>query len=291
MKRFSDGRVVHVFSPDHAPIGRVSPGESFAVRTRAPGIPDEIFERDYSDGNYPKRVLSITGPLYVEDCRAGDVARITVEAIDLDAEGKCWMGPWMGTLMRETPVPHLKRMPVGTDGVELFPGKVFPLRPMIGTLGVAPAAEVDCLYPGDYGGNMDCPSLTTGSVLYLRTNVDGALISVGDVHAAMGDGEVFGTGVEIGSTVTLRVDVVPFEGLQQPMVETADTFELIANHADLVVACRGATRAAAVFVQNRTGVAFAEAYAAVGMYGDLRICQIVNHIHTVRMVVPKALVG
>src|SRR5699024_2115848 len=88
-------------------------------------------------------------------------------------------------------------------------GIKIPVRPMIGTIGVAPSKEpVSTLYPGDHGGNMDLNEIHIGSIVYLPVFVRGALLSLGDIHASMGDGEVTGTGVEIGATIHTQIELI-----------------------------------------------------------------------------------
>lgn len=286
----TDEKVIHVMSEKNEPIARVASGERFTVKTRGPGIPDEVFEKDYSDGKYPARILSITGPIYIEGAEPGDVLEIHIEDIRLEERGKMWMGQWMGILMDEVDKPYLKKVEA-KDGFVLFDESIrIPFRPMVGTLGVAPAGEeVACLYPGKHGGNMDIPTVAPGNILYLEVQVPGALLAVGDVHAAMGDGEILGTGVEIGSEVTLTVNVRKDKKVDSPIVETSEAYEFAVSHKDLLQASKEATKIAILFVQEQLKTSFEEAYALVGQAGNLRIAQVVNPIFTITMQVPKYL--
>lgn len=288
MKFFSDESVLHEMSADKHPVGTVKSGEKFVIKTRSPGIPDEVFEKDYADGDYPSRILSISGPVYVEDAEPGDLLQIRVHDIQLDSFGKMWMGQWMGILMNEVQKPYLKKVSV-IDGAVQFSDRVrIPLRPMIGTLGVAPEeGEIPCLYPGVHGGNMDVPSVAPGNIVYLPVKVKGALVAVGDVHAAMGDGEVLGTGVEIGSEVTLQIDVIRGEHIENPRVELPNSVEFIASHEDILEASKQVTRDAIQYIMDHSEFGFEEAYALVGQTGNLKFAQVVNPIHTVTMEVPK----
>ena len=95
---------------------------------------------------------------------------------------------------------------------------------MIGVIGVAPAgaARVDCGSPGPHGGNMDTRLIGAGAVLYLPVAHEGALFAAGDLHAAMGDGEICGTGVEVSGAITLRLDVRSDLRIEEPVLETPD---------------------------------------------------------------------
>lgn len=289
LKQVSAADVIHVWDKNTPPVLHVSDGETVVFETAKPGIPDETFTRDYTVEPYPKRVLSITGPVYVDGAEPGDVLKLEIRSIELDDWGKMWMGQWMGILMDEVDHCYMKKVAVDEKGVRFNEKLRLPLKPMIGTIGVAPAGEpVNCVLPGDFGGNMDNLDICAGNTLYLPVSVPGALLALGDVHAAMGYGEVLGTGVEIGSKVTLRVEVLKDRKLDWPLVETKDSYEVIASGTDMAENCREATRRAIRFVQQRTGLGFDEAYALVGQTSDLKILQVVNYSSSIVMEIPKA---
>lgn len=289
MKYLTTRSVIHVMDKENIPAITIGSGETIAVETAKPGIPDETFTKDYSVEPYPRRVLTITGPIYVEGAEPGDILKIRIEDIRLDTMGKMWMGQWMGILMDEVDHCYMRKVRV-EDGIVHFSDTIsFPVRPMIGTLGVAPAGEpVDCLVPGDHGANMDSLNVAAGNTVYLQVGVPGALLSVGDVHAAMGYGEVLGTGIEIGSTVVMTIDVIKSRELKHPVVETPASFEILVSGSDLPEACREVTRSAIGFVMRHNGCGFDEAYALVGQTSDLKICQVVNPDCTVSMEIPKS---
>ena len=287
MRFISDEKIIHTMSPFNEPIAKVEDGETFKIETRSPGIPDEVFEKDYSDGNYPQRILSITGPVYIEGAQSGDLLEVSIDKIDLKSQGKMWMGQWMGILMDEVTKPYLKKVNV-ENGRVFFNEKIsFPVKPMIGTIGVAPLEEIDCLRQGNHGGNMDVLSLAPGSKVYLPISVEGALLAVGDVHAAMGEGEVLGTGIEIGSVVTLTVNVIKAKSIKHPLIETKDSYEIVVSNEDLVEACKEATRSMIGFIREKLNITFDEAYALTGQCAHLRICQVVNPLCTVRFEISK----
>jgi len=289
MNKVTTQNIIHVMSKDNIPAIKVKSGDKLIVETAKPGIPDEIFTKDYSVEPFPRRILSITGPIYVEDCEPGDVLKVDIHSIVLDSAGKMWMGQWMGLLMDEVDHCFLKKVTV-ENGLVNFNDKIkIPIKPMIGTIGVAPSGEdIACLYPGLHGGNMDVPAVTVGNTIFIPVQVEGGLLSLGDVHAAMGAGEVLGTGVEIGSTVELVVSVLKNKVLVAPYVETPNSYEFVSSHADLLIACKEATTTAIAFVQKENHCSFDEAYALVGQTGDLKIAQVVNPIFTVTMEIFKS---
>lgn len=288
MKTVTTESVIHVMSKDNPPAIRVASGETIFVETAKPGIPDEVFTKDYSVVPFPKRILTITGPIYVEDCEPGDVLKVDIKDIELDSNGKMWMGQWMGILMNEVDHCFLKKVRVENNLVYFNDEITFPTTPMIGTIGVAPAEEdIACLIPGEHGANMDALNAGIGNSVYLRAQVKGGLLAIGDVHAAMGLGEVLGTGIEIGSTVTMTLSVIKDMKLKHPMIETPSHYEFLISHEDLLEASKEATRTAISFVQEKNHTSFDEAYALVGQTSNLKIMQVVNPVFTVSIEIPK----
>lgn len=288
MKTVTTESVIHVMSKDNPPAIRVASGETIVVETAKPGIPDEVFTKDYSVVPFPKRILTITGPIYVEDCEPGDILKVDIKDIELDSNGKMWMGQWMGILMNEVDHCFLKKVRVENNLVYFNDEITFPTTPMIGTIGVAPAEEdIACLIPGEHGANMDALNAGKGNSVYLRAQVKGGLLAIGDVHAAMGLGEVLGTGIEIGSTVTMTLSVIKDMKLKHPMIETPSHYEFLISHEDLLEASKEATRTAISFVQEKNHTSFDEAYALVGQTSNLKIMQVVNPVFTVSIEIPK----
>lgn len=288
MKSLTAASVIHVMDKENVPAITIGAGEVIEVETAKPGIPDAVFTKDYTKEPYPKRILTITGPIYVEGCEPGDCLKVEVLDIRLDNKGKMWMGQWMGILMDE--MDHCCKWDavVEENMVRFSKGITFPVDSMIGTLGVAPAGEaVDCLSPGRHGGNMDAKEIAPGSIVYLPVQVKGGLLAVGDVHAAMGFGEVFGTGVEIGSTVTLRISVEKEPPAPWPVVEKPDSYTILVSGKEMEEICKEAVRTTIGFLQAHRELTFDEAYALAGQTCHLKIAQVVNPERTVAMEIPK----
>src|SRR5690606_34634756 len=116
-----------------------------------------------------------------------------------------------------------------------------PVNKMIGVIGVAPEAEgVNCGTPGAHGGNMDNKMVTEGATLYFPVFAEGALFALGDLHAAMGDGEVSVSGVEVAGEVTVTLDVVKGMSLRHPMLENEEVFTQIVSAPTLDEAAKTA---------------------------------------------------
>jgi acetamidase/formamidase len=137
--------------------------------------------------------------------------------------------------------------------------------------------------PRRWGGNLDIRHLGAGSTLYLPVGVPGALLSVGDAHSAMGDGEVCGTGIETNASVRLRLDVEKGRDIAYPRFVTdarsdkpGAAVAVTGVGPDLFVAARDATMGLVDEVMRRAGLSDVEAYVLASVAADLKISQIVD---------------
>ncbi len=231
------------------------------------------------------RVNPVTGPVYVRGAEPGDALIVEILSIDLDNWGWTANIPGFGLLADVYRQPHLRISQVGERRAEMLPGLRIPVVPFVGTIGLAPAEAGDhpIVPPGPQGGNMDIRHVTPGATLYLPVAVEGALLSLGDTHAAQGDGEVCGTAIETSSEVTLRVHLQKQRGLRYPMLET-HPMSLRSGHAiatsgigpDLCQAARDATQGMIEEIGRRTGLDPLDAYLLASVAGDLKISEIVD---------------
>jgi acetamidase/formamidase len=209
---------------------------------------------------------------------------VTIVDIATDTWGWTANIPGFGLLAEDFPDPHLRVSTISEGVVTFGPGIEIPARPMIGTIGVPPAAagQTPLLVPTEVGGNMDIAQLRAGAQLHLPVRVQGALLSAGDTHAVQGDGEVCGTGVETSSTVRLRVDVVNGAATATPWYvhHSASTPQSWAATTgigpDLFRAAREATRRAVDLVSARSGLEPVDSYLLLSLVGELRISEIVD---------------
>ena len=231
-----------------------------------------------------------TGPLFIEGALPGDVLKVEILEIELDDHGVMCDGPGHGVTGRAVTQESTKILPVA-DGIIRFNEKLrFPIRPMIGVIGTAPAgAGIDTGTPGAHGGNMDCTRIGAGATLYLPVNVPGALLAMGDLHARMGDGEVEVCGVEIAGAVTVKVTVLKDCGLPTPFLVDAEIAAAIHSAETVDDACVGATMAMHEFLMQELGMDVHEAGMLLSVAGDLRICQVVDPERTCRMEIPRSI--
>jgi amidase len=127
--------------------------------------------------------------------------------------------------------------------------------------------------PGYQGSNLDCNAIAVGARVHLPVYVTGALLALGDVHAAMGDGEVSGTGIEINAEVTATVELAPGRGAARLWIETPTAIVSTASAPTIEVAVRLAVGDLVDLVGERYGVSRAEAFMLISAYGDVRIGQ------------------
>ena len=171
----------------------------------------------------------------------------------------------------------------------IFPkGIKLPVRPVIGTIGVAPAeGAVGNLFPGPHGGNLDINDVTEGSRVFLPVFVPGALFSLGDGKAVMGDGETNGVGVEIAMKVTVKLDLIKDLRISRPRLENASSVMTIASAKTLEEASKMALSDMVNLLVHETNLTREEAYALQGAIADIKIANIVDPEVTVRVAVPK----
>ena len=237
------------------------------------------------------RVNPVTGPVHVEGAQPGDA--IAVEILSVAPCGWGWSAliPDFGLLAADFPRPVLEAWDYDASGkTPAAFGDVarVPLKPMIGALGLAPAAagRHDILPPRNVGGTMDIRDLAGGARLLLPVEVAGGLLSCGDGHAAQGDGEVCGTGIETAMTVALRIEVIedlPLPGprlsLPGPVTGHLDRagYDVTTGIGpDLMAGARDAVRAMIDLLTAREGMTPEQAYILCSVAADLRISEIVD---------------
>jgi acetamidase/formamidase len=236
------------------------------------------------------RVNPVTGPVYVQGAAPGDVLEVEIRSLRPRDWGWTAVIPGFGLLADEYPEPWLRisEVDAGAGRVRFLDDVLLPYEPFPGTIGVAPAepGEHSIVPPTRWGGNMDIKHLRAGTRLLLPVGVEGALFSVGDTHAAMGDGEVCGTAVEAPMDIAVRLSVRRDLTIRDPQYVVAPG-ELARTEAsgyhvctgvepDLMEATRAATRAAIEHVVQRRGGTAEEAYAIVSVACDLRIHEVVD---------------
>lgn len=239
------------------------------------------------------RINPATGPVYVNGAEPGDALKVTINSIRLNEKGTVCCLNDEGILGSIIEGAHTRIASVSDGMVHYVAGngmKVdIPANPMIGVIGVAPADELDINTgtPGKHGGNMDTSIIGEGATLYFPVAVDGALFGLGDVHAAMGDGEVGVSGLEIPADVNVTLDVVKGKAPEYPVLETDEHLAVIVSKETVDEACQTATELMQEIIADRTNLELPDIVMLMSLLGNLQISQIVDPEKTVRFVFPK----
>lgn len=290
----------HHFGWDNtlAPAERVEPGstilfhchDSSAGQLGPSSTLDDVKALDFG------KINPVSGPIWVEGAEPGDALKITIDSFAPQRrEGTAWGWtaniPGFGLLADQflEPALHVWKY----DAASLAPamwGKEarVPLKPFAGTIGNAMAepGHHSVVPPRRVGGNLDIRDLSAGTTLYLPVEVAGALFSVGDTHAAQGDGEVCGTAIESPMDVVLTLDLVKGANLRTPRFTTAGPvtrhldakgYEVTTGIGpDLMQAAKDAVAGMVDLLCAQRGMAAVDAYMLVSTCGDLRISEVVD---------------
>ncbi len=247
-----------------------------------------------------------TGPFYVEGAEPGDTLVVRIEKLEPardhgissffpgfgalnGTDRTAILGPdlpekvWFYEVDRAKGVARTRSL----DG--RFSWEV-PLAPFLGCLGVAPAGgEVrSTVVPDNFGGNMDCPEVRPGNTVYLGVRVPGALLSFGDGHYAMGDGEIIGTAIEGAMNVELTIDLVKHRETPWPRIENAEWMMSVGAARPLEDAARIAFKDMVQWVREKTGMGEMDAYQFVSQNARAPIVQMVDPQYTVLVKLPKS---
>lgn len=281
-------KTIYAFSPDNMPALRVESGavvqidtcDCFENQLQTPADTLETLDWD--------RINPATGPVYVEGALPGGVLKVSIESLEIGEQGVMATGAGMGVLGDRLEGVSQRYLPF-VDGKAVWDDVLsLPMNPMIGVIGVAPAAgSINNGTPGSHGGNMDTKLIAEGTTLYLPVFTEGALFACGDLHAVMGDGEVCVSGVETPGSVRVRLEALPELSLTNPLLETADAFVTIASAETLDEAVVIAVNEMADIVAARTPLALADVVMLMSAVGNAQISQVVDPLKTARFTMPK----
>jgi acetamidase/formamidase len=236
-------------------------------------------------------IYPLAGPIFVEGAQPGDA--LAVEFLDFELPDWGWacILPGLGLLPPGEFTDHYLKVFDLTEGptTALAPGVRIPVEPFCGTTGVPGAGMHGVPIPPPHagGGNIDCRHLTAGSTLYLPVGVPGGLLSLGDAHAAQGDGEVAISGIECAMRTTIQVSVEHDMGLRAPAlrrspgpltprVDAGGWFATTGVEPDLMEAARSAVRGMIDHLTRTRGLSREDAYMLCSLAGDLKITEVVD---------------
>lgn len=286
--RLSRENYIFSFSKANQPVLSVHSGDEVEIETMdcfADQIKTDDDKLEALDWN---RVNPATGPVFVHEAEPGDVLKVTIRKIEIADQGVVATGKDFGVLGHLLDGLYAKVLQIKDGRVIFTPELSFPLNPMIGVIGVAPpAGRINCGTPGSHGGNLDTKLIGENAILYLPVFVDGALFGLGDLHAAMGDGEIGVSGVEVAGMVRVKLEVIKGKKISNPIVKTSALTATIASAPTLDEAVKTAVEDMAGLLKENTSLSMEEIATLMSAVGNLQVCQVVDPEKTVRFSMPN----
>jgi acetamidase/formamidase len=274
------------------PVARLKPGDILDTNTldcfgnalKKPG--DTL---SMAKGDNP-----LSGPFYVEGAEPGDT--LTVKILDLQVDGDTGVGafaPGFGALNETNYTPMLHRplpekiwfYPIDhTSNTATFKALdsdfsvKIPMHPFFGCIGVAPAngEARSSIVPAEFGGNMDSPEASVGNTVYFPVNVRGGLLYLGDGHAAMGDGEIAGTAVEVPLKARVQVNVIKNQKINWPRFENDDAIMTVGAYRPLDDSLRIAFTELVRWIHQDYGLSELDAYELLSKVAKIHLNEMVD---------------
>jgi len=293
VKRLTRDKIIYQFDKNLSPVLEVEPRESILLET-LDARSGSIKEDAYIPSTDMKRVNPATGPIWVKGAKPGNTLIVKIEDIKVSKSGWIAAKTDTGVLKDKVKRSRAKIVEIRENQIKFSEKIIFPVKPMVGTIGTAPAGKaISTAFPGDHGGNMDNNDIAVNSKVYLPVNVEGALFALGDVHARMGDGELSGTGVEVCAEVKIKIDLIKGQNIKRPYIETPYYLISTGYSSNLKDAIRMATQEMAGMLVRKMEIDIEEALMIISAAGDLRICQACDSAIdvTVCLRFPKLILG
>ena len=276
-------------------LAGVSPGQ-----LEAAGLPPVQVEQSLRDivqqvTNKGPGGHILTGPIFVEDAKPGDVLEVRIQSIRLAIPyAYNRFRPGFGFLPDEFPYTQSKIIPLDEKSMvaHFAPGIEIPLGPFFGSIGVAPpdvTGRISSAPPWIHGGNMDNKELVAGTTLFLPVHAPGALLLVGDGHAGQGNGEVDITAMEASLIGTFQLIVRKDLRLRWPRAETPTHYITMGFHEDLNEATKMAVREMIDFLVSAKHLSRDDGYMLTSVAADLSITQLVDGNKGVHASIPKGI--
>ena len=260
----------------------------------------------------------MTGPIYVEGAKPGDMLEVRylqmIPRFRYGANAAAHWGQLYDDFQKERitiyemdTASNTARALYGFDypGKMAVPGKIIddreccrqpalagvrvPVRPHLGTAGVAPDAKgrVTTITPGLHGGNIDNWRIGAGATMYYPVQVDGALFSIGDPHISQGDGEISGTAIEASLNVMFQIVLRKDFRFPSPLLETHDSWIVHGFHEDLDQAGKNAARDMVTLLTEHQGLSRDDAYSLMSVDSDFGVTQVVDSTQGVHCTISR----
>src|SRR5437016_4857125 len=286
------GELKYTFASSYSPVARLKPGNILETNTvdcfgnaiKKPG--DTL---SMAKGDNP-----LTGPFYIEGAEPGDT--LAVKILDLQVDGDQGVGalaPGFGAInstgytpMINPPIPEkIWFYPIdhatNTATFQALDSKFkvkIPLHPFFGCIGVAPSGGEarSSVVPAEFGGNMDSPEASVGNTVYFPVNVSGAMLFLGDGHAAMGDGEIAGTAIEVPLRSRVQVQVIKGKKINWPRFENDNYIMTVGAYRPLDDALRIAFTELVGWIHDDYGLSEMDAYELLSEVGEIHLNEMVD---------------
>ena len=275
-----------------APVAHVKPGD--IIETNTLDAFGNVLKKPGDKQSMVKGDNPLTGPFYVDGAQPGDTLAVKILELQVDGnQGVGALGPSFGALNATGYTPMLH--PPLPERIWFYPidkatntatfraldsrfSVKIPLHPFFGCIGVAPAAGEarSSIVPAEFGGNMDAPEASVGNTLYLPVNVPGALLYMGDGHAAMGDGEVAGTAIEVSLLARVQVNVMKGRKINWPRFENSDSIMAVGAYRPLDDALRIAFTELVDWIHKDYGLSNLDAYELLSKVAKIHLDEMVD---------------
>ena len=279
------------FSADTIPVATATPGDTIVfecVDAYCNQIKNEhtLFSEVKRELNNPA-----TGPVYIKGAEVGDVLKVNIIKIDPAPTAVMTARPDTGLYGELISAYASKIIPIKEHKAYFSDDITIDLKPMIGVIGTAPATPIPSTWPGEHGGNLDCKDLTAGTSIYLPVSVDGALLSMGDLHGVQGDGETVICALEMDGEVTVTVEVLKNRAdLPTPFIVTPTHYITLAAAKTIEEAMKAAAFKMHGFLLRHSNLTIQEIAMLLSLQGNLRITQVVNPLLGCCMDFPRGLI-
>jgi amidase len=296
------GKYHYVYGPYVNPVLTVDPGAVVSAETH------DAFEGAIKhETDSPSKILNFpflnpqNGPIHVNGAEKGDVLAVYIESIVPRGPQPCGttvvmpdFGGLVSTgqtaLLNPALPERVKKLVIDAKTGTKWNDKItLPYEPFIGTIGTSPEIEaISSLVPDYYGGNMDLPDVGVGAVIYLPVNTKGALLYLGDCHAAQGDGELCGVAIEHPTVTTVQIDLIKGWTIAWPRLETKDFIMTIGSARPMEDAARIAYRELCRWMAADYGFDEIDAYMLLTQAGRVRLGNMVDPKYTLGASIKKS---
>jgi amidase len=285
------------------PVARLKSGD--VLETNTVDAFGNAIQKPGDTLNLVKGDNPLTGPFYVEGAQPGDT--LAVKILDLQVDGNQGVGalapgfgalnptnytPMLNTSVPEKiwfyPIDHATNTATFKALDSNFSVKI-PLHPFFGCIGVAPAGGEarSSIVPAEFGGNMDSPEASVGNTVYFPVNVAGGLLFMGDGHAAMGDGEVAGTAIEVPLRARVQVSVIKGQKINWPRFENDDSIMTVGAYRPLDDALRIAFVELVGWIRQDYGLSEMDTYELLSKVAKIHLNEMVDPNYVVVASVEK----